>query len=82
VRHYPGQARRQEKAKAELLHVIFQGVLGKIESGMPFCSGYVGYDAASPPRVENEWSSTSGACPRHQRQLPDHTRRRGPRHSD
>ena len=55
VRHYPGQAAADKKAKAELLRTHFRACWAEIESVMPLERLRSGYDTLHHA-LENEWS--------------------------
>jgi len=73
VRHYPGQAAADKKAKAELLRAHFRACWAEIESVMPLERLRSGYDTLHHA-LENEWSKYHQApAPAINDELPDHS---------
>ena len=73
VRHYPGQAAADKKAKAELLRTHFRACWAEIESVMPLERLRSGYDTLHHA-LENEWSKYHQApAPAINDELPEHS---------
>jgi len=73
VRHYPGQAAADKKAKARIVKSAFGACWAEIESIMPLERLRSGYDTLHHA-LENEWSKYHQApAPAINDELPDHS---------